>query len=62
MEGGLEALELGNPGVGARFGSDWQSAILPRLGNYRLWVDKGGRLRPFTETDPLGRQPRSYDK
>ena len=45
MEGGLEALELGNAGAGARFGSDWQSAILPRLGNYRLWVDKGGRLR-----------------
>lgn len=42
---GFEALELGTTGGGARFGADWQSAILPRLGNYRLWVDKSGRLR-----------------
>lgn len=42
--GSFEALELGADG-GARFGSAWQSAILPRLGNYRLWVDKQGRLR-----------------
>ena len=43
--GDLEALELGNPGAGARFGSNWQSTILPRLGSYCLWVDKSGRLR-----------------
>ena len=43
--GGFEALELGGASTGARFGSEWQSGILPRLGNYRLWVDKGGRLR-----------------
>lgn len=43
--GGFEALELGGTGGGARFGSEWQSNILPRLGNYRLWVDKSGRLR-----------------
>jgi hypothetical protein len=43
--GGFETVELGGADGGARFGSAWQSAILPRLGNYRLWVDKHGRLR-----------------
>ena len=42
---GFEAIEIGAAGGGARFGSAWQSAILPRLGNYHLWVDKSGRLR-----------------
>ncbi len=43
---GFEALEIGaKGGGGVRFGSDWQSPNLAQLGNYRLWVDKKGRLR-----------------
>lgn len=42
---GFEAIELGGTEGGVRFGSAWQSDILPCLGNYRLWVDKHGRLR-----------------
>jgi hypothetical protein len=42
---GFEALEIGGPGGGVRFGADWRSRYLPRLGDYRLWVDKQGRLR-----------------
>lgn len=41
--GGIEALNLGRDG--ARFGSSWDSTNLPRLGDYRLWVDARGRLR-----------------
>lgn len=44
-EGGFEALEIGGGDGGIRFGSHWQSRILPRLGDYRLWVDASGRLR-----------------
>ncbi|HYM02046.1 MAG TPA: glycosyl hydrolase family 28-related protein [Stellaceae bacterium] len=43
--GGFEALELGGAGGGVHLGSAWHSAILPRLGNYRLWIDQKGRLR-----------------
>ncbi len=42
---GFEALELGGRDGGVRFGSDWQSRNLPQLGEYRMWVDKNGRLR-----------------
>jgi hypothetical protein len=42
---GFEALEIGIDGAGVRFGSDWKSSNLPRLGEYRMWVDQQGRLR-----------------
>jgi hypothetical protein len=42
---GFEALEISADGSGVRFGSDWRSPNLPRLGDYRLWVDGQGRLR-----------------
>lgn len=43
---GFEGLEIGVPGRGGiRFGARWDSANLMQLGNYRLWVDKDGRLR-----------------
>jgi hypothetical protein len=42
---GFEALEVGSGEGGIRFGSEWRSRHLPRLGDYRLWVDKKGRLR-----------------
>jgi len=42
---GFEALEIGSDGAGVRFGSDWKSSNLPRLGEYRMWVDQQGRLR-----------------
>ena len=41
----FEALEVGGPDGGVRFGAHWQSRDLPQLGNYRLWVDRNGRLR-----------------
>lgn len=44
-EGGFEALEIAAAGGGVRFGSDWRSRNLPRLGDYYLWVDGRGRLR-----------------
>ena len=28
-----------------RFASNWQSPNLMQLGNYRVWIDKSGRLR-----------------
>ena len=43
--GGFEALEIGGAGGGVRFGADWHSRHLPRLGEYRLWIDASGRLR-----------------
>ena len=44
--GGFEALEIGAEGQGGvRFGAGWNSANLPQLGDYRLWVDCAGRLR-----------------
>jgi hypothetical protein len=43
---GFEALEIGSTNTGGvKFGSDWRSRHLPQLGDYRLWVDKRGRLR-----------------
>ncbi|MBS0546425.1 MAG: right-handed parallel beta-helix repeat-containing protein [Proteobacteria bacterium] len=42
---GFEALEIGGKDGGVRFGSDWQSPNLARLGDHHLWVDRTGRLR-----------------
>jgi hypothetical protein len=43
---GFEALEIGATGQGGvRFASGWQSPNLLQLGDYRLWVDKSGKLR-----------------
>jgi hypothetical protein len=43
---GFEALEIaGKDGGGVRFGSHWESPNLARLGDYRLWIDKNGKLR-----------------
>jgi hypothetical protein len=42
---GFEGLEIAGKGSGARFGGDWQSPNLAQLGNYRLWIDRRGRLR-----------------
>jgi hypothetical protein len=43
---GFEGLEIaGADGGGVRFGSHWQSPNLARLGDYRLWIDKQGKLR-----------------
>jgi len=42
---GFEAVEIGGPGAGLKFGADWRSPALPRLGDYRLWIDAHGRLR-----------------
>jgi len=45
-EGGFEVLEIGAGGEGGvRHGADWNSRYLPQMGEYRLWVDKTGRLR-----------------
>jgi hypothetical protein len=44
-ERGFEGLELNGDEDGINFGSDWNSRYLPRLGEYRLWVDRQGRLR-----------------
>jgi hypothetical protein len=43
--GGIDAVELGQKGYGAKFGANWNSTALPQLGNYTLWVDKTGKLR-----------------
>jgi hypothetical protein len=60
-ENGFEALEIGGPAGGVRFGAHWQSRNLPQLGDYRIWVDRAGRLRikrgaPSSDDDgtPLG--------
>lgn len=42
---GFEALEISTGTGGIRFGSNWQSPNLARLGDHRLWVDGKGRLR-----------------
>lgn len=47
---------LGDDGAGVRFGGEWSSPDLMRLGHYSLWVDGGGRLRikrgaPMREDD-----------
>jgi hypothetical protein len=44
-KGGIEPVELGQAGGGARFGARWDSAARLRLGDYQLWVDGTGRLR-----------------
>jgi len=44
-QNGMEGIELGGRAGGIRLGSHWQSANLAQLGEYRLWVDQGGRLR-----------------
>ena len=44
-DNGFEALEIGGPDGGVRFGAHWQSRNLPQFGDYRLWVDRNGRLR-----------------
>jgi Pectate lyase superfamily protein/Right handed beta helix region len=41
----VDGVELGGAEGGIRLASDWQSPNLPRLGDYRLWVDRRGRLR-----------------
>lgn len=42
---GFEALEIGGKDGGVRFGADWRSPNLAQLGDYRLWVDRKGKLR-----------------
>jgi hypothetical protein len=43
---GFEAIEISAAdGSGMRVGSHWQSPNLAQLGDYRLWVDRAGRLR-----------------
>jgi hypothetical protein len=44
-EGGIDVADLTRDGAGDSFGSAWNSHNLPRLGDYRLWVDARGRLR-----------------
>ena len=37
----FDALEISaKDGGGVRFGANWQSPNLARLGDYRLWVDR----------------------
>ncbi len=49
---GFEGIEIaGGARGGARFGSDWNSKNLAQLGDWRLWVDKSGRLR-MKSSDP----------
>ena len=43
---GFEAIEISAAdGGGMRVGAHWQSPNLAQLGDYRLWVDRAGRLR-----------------
>ncbi len=42
---GFEGVEIGGAGGGIRFGATWHSRALPRLGDFRLWIDAQGRLR-----------------
>jgi hypothetical protein len=54
---GFEALEINAADKGGvRFASSWQSPNLLQLGDYRVWVDKSGKLRlkngvPTSDTD-----------
>jgi hypothetical protein len=50
--GAFDAAQLGGDRAGARFGAEWNSASLVRLGDYALWVDREGRLR-IKQGDPL---------
>jgi Pectate lyase superfamily protein len=57
---GFEALEINSSDKGGvRLASNWQSPNLLQLGNYRLWVDKSGKLRlknglPGSDEDGTG--------
>lgn len=42
---GFDALEIGTRDGAVRFGSGWRSNQQLSLGDYRLWIDKRGRLR-----------------
>jgi hypothetical protein len=42
---GFEPIELAGGAGGLRLGSNWNSRSQIQLGDYRLWVDHGGRLR-----------------
>jgi hypothetical protein len=50
--GAFDAAQLGGDNAGARFGAEWNSASLVRLGDYALWVDREGRLR-IKQGEPL---------
>lgn len=59
---GFDGIELAGEGGGARFASDWRSPNLVRLGDYRLWIDKGGNLRlkkgvPTADDDGMTTRP-----
>ncbi|MBV8536900.1 MAG: right-handed parallel beta-helix repeat-containing protein [Alphaproteobacteria bacterium] len=44
-EDGFEGVEIGGAAAGIKLGANWRSRALPRLGDYRLWIDAHGRLR-----------------
>jgi hypothetical protein len=50
--GRFDAAQFGEEHSGARFGAEWDSASLVRLGDYALWVDRNGKLR-IKQGDPL---------
>jgi hypothetical protein len=51
--GDFRAVEISGDGApGLSFGSRWDSPNLARLGDYRLWIDKSGKLR-MKKGDPL---------
>jgi Pectate lyase superfamily protein len=61
---GFEGLEIGGPGGGVRFGAGWQTRNPLRLGEFRLWIDRGGRLRlkngaPLADDDGTSLGPSS---
>ncbi len=43
--GPFEPAQFGEDRGGARFGAQWNSTSLVRLGDYSLWVDRSGKLR-----------------
>ncbi|HUD51135.1 glycosyl hydrolase family 28-related protein [Parvibaculum sp.] len=43
--GPFEPAQFGEERGGARFGAQWNSTSLVRLGDYSLWVDRSGKLR-----------------
>lgn len=50
--GPFDAAQFGEERAGARFGAEWNSASLVRLGDYSLWVDRNGKLR-IKHGDPM---------
>jgi hypothetical protein len=50
--GAFDAAQFGDNRAGARFGGNWNSASLMRLGDYALWIDRQGRLR-IKQGEPL---------